>query len=777
MVLLHGNLCVEVAGARGLWSKRGALDRLGQVGMIDPYFLCLVGKIKRVIKSQTVMNTEDPTWNVQRELFVCDDVEDVRFEVYSVASNAIAGNITGDFLLGSYIVHAEDLVAGKEFSGWVRLTDEKGKDKKERGELSVSIKFQSIEEIGSKPEVPWCYFKPTANNRVKLYQDAHHDEGSLPVLIKANGEKYVHGQCWEDIFKAISEAKHFVYACGWAIWADLVMKRPGDCPTLGELLVRKADEGCVVLLMPWDEMLSTKNREGLMGTHDEDSRKYFADTKVLCRPVMREDDGTSGNWGGYTVGGLWTHHQKTVICDASIQAVDGTERFAVEAFLGGLDLTDGRYDFPQHPLFRTIGTVHKAPDFYQNCWRTTSGDYGPREPWHDIHMKVEGPAAHDVLQNFEERWKKQVAKEFDALYTLPSLFLDREEEEKRFANNPDNFTCQLFRSIDERSAKFKAAMPGVFAKKGRSVEASIHRAYCHQIRRAKHFIYIENQYFIGSSHAWLKHADDFALHIVPLEIVQKIINKIKAHERFCAYIAIPLHPEGVPGDGAVQEILYWQYHTVQMMYGMIGKALKEAGSDAHPQDYLMFFCLGNRETPDGGLPLTDQPPAIGSDAEVLSKTRRCMIYIHSKMMIVDDEYIIIGSANINERSMAGTRDTEIAMGSYQPYYTVEYNNGHLPNGDVAAFRKSLWSEHLGELSEVHNQPQSMECVHNVRAIAEANQKLYMQDKPVNMKGHLIMYPYKVEKDGDIEPKVKHFPDTKATIKGRDVAFIPDTLTS
>ena len=29
-------------------------------------------------------------------------------------------------------------------------------------------------------------------------------------------------------------------------------------------------------------------------------------------------------------------------------------------------------------------------------------------------------------------------------------------------------------------------------------------------------------------------------------------------------------------------------------------------------------------------------------------------------MIVDDRYVVIGSANINDRSMLGTRDSEIA---------------------------------------------------------------------------------------------------------------------
>ena len=30
-------------------------------------------------------------------------------------------------------------------------------------------------------------------------------------------------------------------------------------------------------------------------------------------------------------------------------------------------------------------------------------------------------------------------------------------------------------------------------------------------------------------------------------------------------------------------------------------------------------------------------------------------------MIVDDNYVIMGSANINDRSMLGTRDSEIAV--------------------------------------------------------------------------------------------------------------------
>lgn len=58
-----------------------------------------------------------------------------------------------------------------------------------------------------------------------------------------------------------------------------------------------------------------------------------------------------------------------------------------------------------------------------------------------------------------------------------------------------------------------------------------------------------------------------------------------------------------------------------------------------------------------------------------------MIYVHAKGMIVDDQYVIMGSANINQRSLDGSRDTEIAMGAYQPKYTWAGKKSH-PHGQV-----------------------------------------------------------------------------------------------
>lgn len=56
------------------------------------------------------------------------------------------------------------------------------------------------------------------------------------------------------------------------------------------------------------------------------------------------------------------------------------------------------------------------------------------------------------------------------------------------------------------------------------------------------------------------------------------------------------------------------------------------------------------------------------------------------------QYIIIGSANINQRSMDGSRDTELAMGSFQPNHCVGNRNtmGNYPKGQVSIHTASAF---------------------------------------------------------------------------------------
>ena len=69
-------------------------------------------------------------------------------------------------------------------------------------------------------------------------------------------------------------------------------------------------------------------------------------------------------------------------------------------------------------------------------------------------------------------------------------------------------------------------------KKGRSVENSIARAYIAAIRKARNFIYIENQYFMGSAYGWLDDQDVHCYNVIPMEITQKICDSIHANRRY-----------------------------------------------------------------------------------------------------------------------------------------------------------------------------------------------------------------------------------------------------
>ena len=86
-------------------------------------------------------------------------------------------------------------------------------------------------------------------------------------------------------------------------------------------------------------------------------------------------------------------------------------------------------------------------------------------------------------------------------------------------------------------------------------------------------------------------------------------------------------------------------------------------------------------------------------------------------MIVDDDYIIVGSANINQRSMDGNRDSEIAIGAWQQghQYSSDGSGGasQLPRGEIASFRMALWAAHMGHFDPVFTDPATDTCAKKV----------------------------------------------------------------
>ena len=82
-------------------------------------------------------------------------------------------------------------------------------------------------------------------------------------------------------------------------------------------------------------------------------------------------------------------------------------------------------------------------------------------------------------------------------------------------------------------------------------------------------------------------------------------------------------PAGDPETNSVQEILGFQTHTIRMMYGLIGDALKAKGSTDHPRDYLNFFCLGNRETKSVSALPAWRLDVLGTKLVLMSREELC----------------------------------------------------------------------------------------------------------------------------------------------------------
>lgn len=89
-----------------------------------------------------------------------------------------------------------------------------------------------------------------------------------------------------------------------------------------------------------------------------------------------------------------------------------------------------------------------------------------------------------------------------------------------------------------------------------------------------------------------------------------------------------------------QTILKYTYRSICRNRGLsILESLNRMMGDK-VNDYISFLSLRNHAL------IGDNP-----------KTE--IIYVHSKSMIIDDEITLVGSANINDRSLLGTRDSEV----------------------------------------------------------------------------------------------------------------------
>lgn len=239
-------------------------------------------------------------------------------------------------------------------------------------------------------------------------------------------------------------------------------------------------------------------------------------------------------------------------------------------------------------------------------------------------------AQSDVSKRDEQDFKEQMAirkKLVNNKQILLKSLLKPKKMENKVQQGSDTFVCELVRSVSDWSLGIS------------SPESSIHNAYLTLIEKSQRFIYIENQYFLSST------GSKPLCNTIAQAIVDRIIRAFQESQIFMVFILLPLLPENPghvfdPSSNIMNLVLHYTYKTISRGENSMFSQLIHAGIT--PSDYIRFYSLRTYDVLNG-VPVTE------------------MIYIHSKIMIIDDDIAIIGSANINDRSMVGTRDSEIAI--------------------------------------------------------------------------------------------------------------------
>jgi phosphatidylserine/phosphatidylglycerophosphate/cardiolipin synthase-like enzyme len=293
-----------------------------------------------------------------------------------------------------------------------------------------------------------------------------------------------------------------------------------------------------------------------------------------------------------------------------------------------------------------VGGIDIAPDRWD---RPAHDDPAGRQRelfdgWHDVQARVEGPAVAQLWESFAQRWNDP--RKPNAAPFTPGNRPVRPIAPTMRPSPPEAGSCHVqvlrtypCRSRDPGSGDWASAFP--FAPAGdRTYETALVQA----IGKAEHFVYVEDQYLWSCA----------------------VVDALAAAARRGVSIILLLTRNyDVPG--------LEPYHNF-LRQRCIDKLRGEAGEAARP-----VFVFHLRQQDANG----------GED-----------IYVHSKTIIIDDRYAVIGSANVNRRSMR--TDSEIGIAVVDASTRAEPIGGR--RVPVCAFARDyrirLWREHLGPSTAV-----------------------------------------------------------------------------
>lgn len=624
---------------------------------------------------------------------------------------------------------------------------------------------------------------------------------------------YVDGR---DYFWAVSvaleQAKESIYITDWWLSPELFLRRPpyyAQEYRLDKLLKKKAEEGVKIYVSVYKEVEqaltcnSAHTKHALNGLCPKGSPGY-GNIRVIRHP----DHNPFENLADVTV--YWAHHEKFIVVDYAM------------AFIGGLDLCFGRWDAHQHPLsdVHPEGVreeIFPGQDFNNNRimdfqqvqeWdqnELNKADSG-RMPWHDVAMAVIGPTVYDIAEHFVLRWNFIKRDKYKRDERFDWIILEGREgadEDLVGVQRPKHpvgdyiqhpLTPLATKNLDNRgTVKAQIVRSSADWSSGILKEHSIQNAYIDIIRKAQHYVYIENQFFItatGDQQGPIRNTIGSA-------IVEAVVRAGKENRKFRVIVLIPAIP-GFAGDlrddaaAGTRAIMDYQYKSICRGEHSIFEQCRAQGVD--PNNHIFFFNLRSydrlNKTP--GISETEKKTGISyrqvqraEAEEIMSEgihgsydpaddeadehmrgkmdkkaldesiknvmeARRIFeeampkeelktsasvahhamagsgpvsdevwfkedpqselknwiqeeLYIHAKLLIVDDRYVVCGSSNLNDRSQEGDHDSElsIVMEDTRKIGIMMDGQPYEAGYHAATLRRYLWREHMGLLGPQH----------------------------------------------------------------------------
>lgn len=407
---------------------------------------------------------------------------------------------------------------------------------------------------------------------------------------------------FQEMHRAIltaTDENHYIYLLGWWMCDDfpLVPPPPGVSPppplTIRDLFADRASRGVQIRAMLWDQL----------GTQNTDE---VAHINALPKGAAILDNHTFSSFS-LNVG---SHHQKVLI-------VNGAE--GLITFCGGIDLN----------LDRIHDMTTPTPFCGGSSGSSSSGGQG--SPLHDVHSRIVGPAAWDLLNTFIRRWDAH--PDHVAIDTDPSKgnLLGRLTPRPAplapgaISSGSTGGNCAV--RIARTYNPITPLAPGTTAVRERSIRETLTLA----IQNAQRFIYVEDQYLVNMEAAALLNTALSRINHLTILIAASQISDMPRRwaSRLDFVRRLTLGPHG---------------HKVQI-----------------------FFLA----TPPNS---SSAPPVFGPHT-----------YVHAKTWIFDDELAVIGSANCNQRGW--THDSEVDAVIFEDTNP----NGET---FAQRLRMQLWAEHL-----------------------------------------------------------------------------------